>query len=241
MPVSETIKLSVVIPTYNEEGNIGRLLKLTHEILRSESISHELIVVDDGSKDKTREIIKNLQRNIAEIILIERDNERGLATALIRGYNQARGRYLGSMDADFAHDPKYLPDMIKLLDSGQTDFVIGSRYVRGARFEGKPVLNKLASLTGQWLIKILLGIKVNDTSNNYRVFKKEIWDKIKNRLHPDGNIMITEIAYLAEKNNFKIKEVPIFYIERRLGKSKLSVFKETVKFFKNIWRIKKGY
>ncbi|MDP3999613.1 MAG: glycosyltransferase [bacterium] len=232
------IKLSIIIPTYNEEGNIGRLLTLTHEILQSESISHELIVVDDGSKDKTREIIRTLQKTISEIILIERDNERGLATALIRGYNQARGLYLGSMDADFAHDPKYIPAMIRILDNEKVDFIIGSRYVQGARFEGKPLLNKLASLTGQWLIKILLGLKIKDTSNNYRVFRKELWAKIKDKLHPDGNIMITEIAYLAEKNNFKFKEIPILYIERRLGKSKLSVFKETVKFFKNIRRIK---
>ena len=232
------IKLSIVIPTYNEEGNIEQLLKLIREVLLSESISHELIIVDDSSKDKTREIIRTLQKNIPEIVLIERNNERGLATALVRGYNEARGFYLGSMDADLAHDPKYLPAMIHILDKKEADFVIGSRYVQGAKFEGKPIINKLASIMGQLLIKTLLGIKIKDTSNNYRVFRKEIWKRIKDKLHPEGNIMITEIAYLAEKNNFKIKEIPIVYIERRLGKSKLSVAKETSKFFKNIWKIK---
>ena len=106
--------------------------------------------------------------------------------------------------------------------------------MKGAEFRGKPLLNRVASLVGQFLIKILLGLKVKDTSNNYRVFKKEIWEKIKNQLHPDGNIMLTEIVYLTSKNNFKIMEIPILYIERRLGKSKLSIAKETIKFFKNI-------
>ncbi len=234
----DNLKLSLVIPTYNEEGNIKTLLETTSRALKSIPISFELIVVDDNSQDQTRPIVKDLQKTNPEIILIERNTERGLATALTRGYQASRGQYLGAMDADLAHDPKYLPEMIRLLDSGQADFVIGSRYIPGAKFEGKPLLNRMASLAGQFLIKIILGLSVKDTSNNYRVFRKNIWEKIKDRLHPEGNIMLTEIVYLAAKNNFRIKEIPILYLERRLGKSKLSVFKETTKFFKNIWKIK---
>ena len=231
-------KLSIVIPTYNEEGNIKTLLETTCKILKGIPISFELIVVDDNSKDQTRPIIRKLQKNNPQIVLIERDNERGLATALVRGYNASKGQYLGAMDADLAHNPEYLPEMIKILDSDKADFIIGSRYVKGASFEGKPLLNRMASLIGQFLIKIILGLNIKDTSNNYRVFKREIWEKIKNQLHPDGNIMLTEIVYRASKNNFRIREIPILYIERRLGKSKLSVAKETSKFFKNIWKIK---
>src|SRR3989344_6185855 len=235
------MRLSIVIPTYNEQDNIKTLLETTSRVLKAIPISFELIVVDDNSKDQTRPIVRELKKTNPEIILIERDNERGLATALIRGYQASQGQYLGAMDADLAHNPEYLPEMIKILDSGKADFVIGSRYVKGAKFEGKPLLNRMASLVGQFLIKIILGLNVKDTSNNYRVFKREIWEKIKDRLHPDGNIMLTEIVYLAKKNNFRVREVPILYIERRLGKSKLSVFKETGKFFKNIRKIKRGY
>ncbi len=231
-------KFSLVIPTYNEEGNIKTLLETTSRVLKAIPISFELIIVDDNSQDQTRPIIRELQKTNSEITLIERDNERGLATALICGYNASHGRYLGAMDADLAHNPKYLPEMIELLDLDKTDFVIGSRYVRGAKFEGKPFLNRMASLIGQFLIKIILELNVKDTSNNYRVFKREIWEKIKNQLHPDGNIMLTEIVHRASENNFRIREIPIHYIERRLGKSKLSVSKETLKFFKNIWKIK---
>lgn len=235
-----SVKLSIIIPTYNEEENIGELLEKTHDILKAISVSHELIVVDDGSKDKTRMIVKNLAKNAPEIILIERENERGLASAMVKGYNAARGEYLGAMDADLAHNPLCLPDMLSLLESKKTDCVIGSRYVRGAKFKGKPLLNRVASRVGQYVIQILLGLNIKDTSNNYRIFRRELWENVKNNLHPDGNIMLTEIVYLAYKKQFRICEMPIVYIERRAGKSKLSVFKETKKFFKNIWKIRSG-
>lgn len=236
----EPIKLSIVIPTYNEEENIKELLSKTHSVLDTFSVSHELIVVDDGSNDKTREIVKNFKNSIPEIILIERDHERGLASAMVRGYNTARGKYLGAMDADLAHNPDYLPSMLAIIELGEADFVIGSRYVRGAEFKGKPLLNKIASKVGQYVIQIILGLKIKDTSNNYRIFRRELWENITNSLHPDGNIMLTEIVYLAHKKQFRICEIPIVYMERRAGKSKLSVFVETKKFFQNIWKIRSG-
>ncbi|OGF74053.1 hypothetical protein A3J56_01795 [Candidatus Giovannonibacteria bacterium RIFCSPHIGHO2_02_FULL_46_20] len=232
-------KLSLVIPTFNEEGNIEKLLNKTHDVLKNNAITHELIIVDDGSTDQTRAIIRKLQKEVPEIILIPRDNERGLASALVRGYNNARGKYFGSMDADLAHDPKHLPEMLEILEKNKADFVIGSRYIKDAQFTGKPFMNKLASLVGQMLIKIILGVTAKDTSNNYRIFRREIWERIKNNLHPEGNIMITEIVYLAQKNNFRIIEIPIEYVERRVGKSKLSILQETKSFFKNIYRIKR--
>ena len=143
------------------------------------------------------------------------------------------------MDADLAHDPKHLPEMLEILEKNKADFVIGSRYIKDAQFTGKPFMNKLASLVGQMLIKIILGVTAKDTSNNYRIFRREIWERIKNNLHPEGNIMITEIVYLAQKNNFRIIEIPIEYVERRVGKSKLSILQETKSFFKNIYRIKR--
>lgn len=234
------IKISIIIPTYNEESNIVVLLKKIHDILTPLGINHELIIVDDASKDQTRARVKELATAKPQIILIERDNERGLASAMVRGYNAAHGEYLGAMDADLAHDPKYLPEMIGLLESNAADLIIGSRYLPESQFLGKPLLNKIASVTGQFVIKLLLGISVNDTSNNYRIFKKEVWEKIKNCLHPDGNIMLTEIVYHVQKNNYRIKEIPIVYQERRAGKSKLNIFTETLRFFKNIIKIKNG-
>lgn len=240
MDTERARKLSIVIPTFNEEGNIAKLLLAAHRTLQSLSMPHELIVVDDCSMDRTRQIVKNLQSRISEIVLIERDTERGLATAMTRGYDAAAGTYLGSMDADLAHDPKYLEEMIRALDTNTADFVIGSRYVRGARFEGKPILNKLASIIGQFVIRQFLHLTVKDTSNNYRIFRREIWEKIRHQLHPNGNIMLTEIVYQTAARGFRIKEIPIVYVERRIGKSKLSIAKETLNFLKNIVKIRAG-
>ena len=152
-------KLSIIIPTYNEEKNIIELLEKSQAILKS-TISHEFIIVDDQGTDNTRENVKGLQKKIPEIILIERNKERGLATALIKGYETARGEYLGSMDADLASNPEYLPEMIQLLENGGADFVIGSRYLPGSRFEGKPLINKITSIIGQLVVKLLLNIQV---------------------------------------------------------------------------------
>lgn len=236
----DNIKISIVIPTYNEENNITQLINQIDNILTPLNIVYQIIIVDDTSQDQTRLRIKELVNKKPQIILIERDNERGLASAMVRGYNAAQGKYLGAMDADLAHDPKYLPEMINLLDEKLADFIIGSRYLPQSQFLGKPLLNKIASIVGQFIIKLLLGVSVNDTSNNYRVFKKEIWEKIKNHLHPDGNIMLTEIVYQTQKNNYQIKEIPIIYQERRIGKSKLNIFTETLRFCKNIIKIKTG-
>ena len=233
-------KISIIIPTYNEEGNIVALLKKTHEVLQKINTPHEFIIVDDGSRDQTRALVKELQNTISHITLIERDNERGLASAMVRGYNAARGEYVGAMDADLAHDPERLPAMLEMLDNNQADFVIGSRYVSGARFIGKPLLNKITSLVGQLLVKIFLRLPIKDTSNNYRLFRRSFWLKIKDRLHPDGNVMLTEIVYRAFQEGARIKEIPIIYQERRLGKSKLNIMQETIRFFKNINKIKRG-
>ena len=238
--MGDETKISVIIPTYNEEANIITLLNETHRVLSLAGISHELIIVDDASKDNTRAEIKKLAQTIPEITLIERDNERGLASAMVKGYNAAKGQYLGAMDADLAHDPKHLPMMVGLLDTDTADLIIGSRYLPESQFFGKPLINKIASVVGQLVIKLLLNMSVNDTSNNYRVFKKEIWEVIKDRLHPDGNIMLTEIIYQAQKNNYRLKEIPIIYQERRIGKSKLNILAETIRFFKNIIKIKNG-
>jgi len=236
-PISE---LSIVFLTYNEEKNIGLILTQTYHVLKRMGITHEFVIVDDASTDHTRQEVRRLSQTIPEIRLIERDNERGVATAMVRGYNESRGAYLGTLDADLAHDPEYLPVMLKLLKSGNADFVIGSRYVPGARFIGKPFLNKIASIIGQLVVRIFLRLPVRDTSNNYRIFRREVWESIKNRLHPDGNIMLTEIVYRAHQNGFRIAEIPTVYEERRFGKSKLSVARESYRFFKNILKVKWG-
>src|SRR4030065_1374808 len=111
MKKNDKPKLSIIIPTYNEEENIEKFLTDTNRVLKNNKISHEFIVVDDIGKDDTRLIVKNLMKKIPQIKLIEKNIDTGLTPAMIDGYNYASGDYLGAMDADLCHDPKYLPEM----------------------------------------------------------------------------------------------------------------------------------
>ncbi|MBN2544363.1 MAG: glycosyltransferase [Spirochaetes bacterium] len=238
MKTNDKPKLSIIIPTFNEEENIEKFLTDTNRVLKDNKISHELIVVDDIGKDDTRIIVKNLMKKISEIRLIERDTDTGLTPAMFAGYNSAAGDYLGAMDADLCHNPKYLPEMMKILEKDQADFVIGSRYIKGSRYIGKPFINKLAGLAGKLAIRFLLNLPCKDTSNNFRIFKRKIWTDIKEEIKSSGNIMFVEIIWLAHRKHYRIKEIPTVYIERRFGKSKLNIARETFRFFKNIIKMR---
>lgn len=238
MSRSETIKISIIVPTYNEEENIEKFLLNTHGVLKENNITHEIIVVDDIGYDNTRAIVKKLIKEIKEIRLIEKNTDTGLAAAMKDGYNSARGEYLGAMDADLCHDPKYLIEMIKIIDGNEADFVIGSRYLKTSEYIGKPLLNKIVSRVGNFLVRNLFFLPYKDMSNNFRVFKREIWENIKEKIKSKGNTIFLEIIWLAHLKKFRIKEIPTKYIERQFGKSKLKITKEAFRFLKNIIRMR---
>jgi len=238
MKTNNKPKLSIIVPTFNEEENIEKFLTDTNRVLKQNKTSHELIVVDDIGKDDTRIIVKKLMKKIPEIKLIEKDTNTGLTPAMFDGYNYASGEYLGAMDADLCHDPKYLKEMVDILDKDQADFVIGSRYIKGSKYVGKPFLNKLAGKAGKFVIQFILNLPCKDTSNNFRIFKRKIWSDIKGELKSTGNIMFVEIIWLAHRKHYRIKEIPTTYIERRFGKSKLKIARETFRFFKNIIKMR---
>jgi dolichol-phosphate mannosyltransferase len=196
--------------------------------------------VDDNSTDGTINVVNNFSKIYGndKINLIVRNNERGVATAIKRSYDESKGIYLAALDADLCHDPKHLPEMLQLIKSGKADLVIGSRYVKGAEFTGKPWINHLASSIGQLVIWIVLGLRIKDTSNHFRMMRRDLYLKFANQLHPTGNVMIVEMLYRAKKLGAKIVEIPIIYRERRFGESKIKVWRETKVFFKTIFNIR---
>jgi dolichol-phosphate mannosyltransferase len=231
--------LSLILPTYNERENIALLIPRLERVLADARITYEIIVVDDLSHDGTREEVKKLQGSTAYITLVERTTS-GLATALRDGFNLARGTYVGSMDTDLSHEPEEIPKFIKVLEAQQADFVIGSRYMKGSIFTGKALANVVASYLGRLVVKVILHLPIEDTSNNFRIFRGTIWQEIKDRVHPEGNVMITEIAYLAYRGGYRLTELPIRYEERKYGTSKLKIGAETVRFFRTIWEIRRA-
>lgn len=212
-------KISVIIPTYNEEENIKKITKAIEENIKKSKFknSFEIIVVDDNSKDRTSEIIDELAKK-NNFIALHRYKQRGLLSAINDGVFIANGDFFLTLDADFSHPPDLIPEMIKDID--KYDGVIYSRYVAGGgmrapllRIYGAKILNKMCIL--------LAGIKVSDFGGQFRMFNKEKYSKIKFRYVASFAEYGLELFYRAENLGFKIKEIPFVYEFRKEGKSKM--------------------
>ncbi|MBI5765897.1 glycosyltransferase [Candidatus Falkowbacteria bacterium] len=230
-------KIFVSIATYNEKENIEKLIR---EIFNLGVENLSIIIIDDNSPDGTARIVENLQKEFQNLHLISRSGKLGYGSAHIAGFKKARensAEIIISMDADFSHNPRVIPELIRAIEEGN-DVAIGSRRVRGGEVIGWSLWRKFASAGAMMASQIILGIKTRDLTSGYRAYKREVFDKINlDLIKSDGYSFLEELIYLVEKNGFKIKEVPIIFYDRRLGHSKLSR-KEIVKFFITIFRIK---
>ncbi len=210
----------VVIPTYNERENIGRILPMVLDV-RPEC---EILVVDDGSPDGTAEIVRDLARNAPRIHLIEREGKQGLGTAYLTGFawGLERGfdRFL-EMDADFSHDPAVIPRFLE--ESREADLLIGSRYIDGIRIINWPLrrlaLSKAAAIYVRWIT----GLPITDPTSGYKCFRREVLESIDlGRIRSNGYAFQIEMTYLAWMAGFRIKEIPIIFVDRYVGSSKMS-------------------
>ena len=210
------MKTALIIPTYNEALNIGKLIRA----LKLLKANLKIIVVDDASPDGTGKIVSK----IADVVLISRKGKMGLGSAYKEGFKYAFSHgydVVGTMDADFSHDPKFLPKMIAEIKNH--DMVIGSRYVKGGNIIGFNFVRKLISGSAQFAASSILGLKVKDATSGYRIYKKEVLIRIEYySILSQGYSYLIESLFLATKSGFKIGEVPIIYINRRIGSSKIS-------------------
>lgn len=220
------MKIAVVLPTYNERENIAPLID---QIIRSfTSISHNLqiVVVDDKSPDGTAKVVRDLREKTPSLHLLL-GKKQGLGAAYIRGFTfaqkQLKPDIIVEMDADFSHDPKVLPKLIKEIENG-SDIVIGSRYVKGGKVpKNWNLFRKANSKWGNRFARYLAGIDdVADCTSGYRAIKGDILQKIDlNRLKVRGYSFQMNLLYKAYVNGAKIKEVPIYFKERVWGHTKL--------------------
>lgn len=206
--------VSVVIPTYNEEENIQELLREIHGHL--DPYSYEIIVIDD-STDSTAEKIREIEEELQKLNLIERDNARGIGSAYQRGFQEAMGDKIIQMDADFSHDPKYIPDFLKALEDA--DLVVGSRYVKGGD-RNDPIHRRINPLIGSYLYRYGLGSPVRDVTSGFKGYTSETLDKMPEKL-PDG-FHFQAASLMALVDEVKVKEIPIDFRPRRAGEPKYS-------------------
>ncbi len=222
------IELSIVIPTLNEEGNIGRLIKKVTQLLNG--INYELLVVDGSSTDNTQQ---EAQMAGATVII---QKERGFGSALREGFEKAKGSFILTMDADFSHEPERILTMWK--NRHDADIIVGSRYVKGGEFIISK-WRKLLSIFTNIIFSRFLAIPVKDMSGNFRLYKKTVLSSINiSQIHYN---VLQEILVKAYAQGFTIKEVPIHYIMRDQGKSKLKITKFATAYFhtlKTLWNLR---
>ena len=226
------MKNLVIIPTYNEKENIEAIITAVMEL----PIEYHVLVIDDGSPDGTAAIVKELMANTyaGKLHLVERSGKLGLGTAYIAGFKWAiehQYDYIFEMDADFSHNPQ---DLLKLYDACANqgaDVAIGSRYVSGVNVVNWPMGRVLMSYFASKYVRLVLGIDIHDTTAGFVCYRREVLETIElDKIRFKGYAFQIEMKYTAHKCRFKIQEVPIIFVNRVLGTSKMSggIFSEAL-------------
>ena len=222
----------VIIPTYNEKENIQAIINAVMEL----PLDFHVLIIDDGSPDGTAAIVKDLKKNIFDgrLHLIERAGKLGLGTAYITGFKWAiehKYDYIFEMDADFSHNPN---DLLKLYDACANqgaDVAIGSRYVTGVNVVNWPMGRVLMSYFASKYVRTVLGMKIHDTTAGFKCYRREVLETIElDKIRFKGYAFQIEMKFTAYKCGFTLQEVPIIFINRVLGTSKMSggIFSEAL-------------
>jgi dolichol-phosphate mannosyltransferase len=234
----DSSRISVIIPTYNEKENISKLVLQIDRVFKKSKINGRIIISDDNSPDGTGTIADSLAKEYP-VLVIHRSKNRGYGNSIIDGLKKAIGiksEIAITMDCDFSHDPKLIPSMIKEIKN--YDLVIGSRRVEGGKITGWNAWRHFASLGATWFAQVMLGLKTKDITSGYRAYKTIALKKIPfEKIKSNGYSFLEELLYLAEKKKLTIKEIPIIFVNRTKGASKLNK-KEILKFFITIFRLK---
>ena len=221
MQTSDSI---IIIPTYNEKENIENIIRA---IFALEKPFH-ILVIDDGSPDHTADIVKRLidEEFQGRLFIEEREGKLGLGTAYIKGFKWALERdyqYIFEMDADFSHDPKDLPRLYAACAEEGYDVAIGSRYVSGVNVVNWPIGRVLMSYFASKYVRLITGFKVHDTTAGFKCYRRRVLKTIElDKIRFKGYAFQIEMKFTAYKIGFRIKEVPVIFVNRREGVSKMS-------------------
>ena len=221
----------VLIPTYNEKENIENIIRVVFALEHQ----FDILVIDDGSPDGTAQIVKGLQAEFKDRLhILERSGKQGLGRAYIAGFKWALGRtyeYVFEMDADFSHNPKDLLRLYAACHNEGADVAIGSRYVSGVNVVNWPMGRVLMSYFASKYVRIVTGLPIADTTAGFKCYRREVLETIElDKIKFVGYAFQIEMKFTAYKCGFTIKEVPIVFVNRELGTSKMSggIFSEAL-------------
>ncbi len=217
-------KKIVIIPTYNERENIENITRAVTALPEG----FDILVIDDGSPDGTAQIVKDLIQGDLKgrLHLLERKGKLGLGTAYIRGFQWALENgydYIFEMDADFSHAPQDLPRLLNACQNEGADVAIGSRYVSGVNVVNWPMGRVLMSYFASWYVRIMTGMSVRDTTAGFVCYRRQVLETLElDRIRFKGYGFQIEMKHTAWRCGFKIQEVPVVFVNRELGESKMS-------------------
>ena len=213
----------VIIPTYNEKENIEKIIRAVFAL----EGGYHILVIEDGSPDGTAGIVRGLQAEFPErLFMIERSGKLGLGTAYITGFRWAVGQgydYIFEMDADFSHNPADLPRLYDACAKDGADLAIGSRYCNGISVINWPIGRVIMSYYASVYVRSVLGLKVYDTTAGFKCYSRKVLETIDlDKVKMKGYGFQIEMKYSAYKLGFKIREVPVIFVDRTEGTSKMS-------------------
>lgn len=213
----------VIIPTYNEKENIENIIRAVF----NQPLSFHILIIEDGSPDGTAAIVKKLQQEFPEkLFMVERQGKLGLGTAYIAGFKWGLANgydYIFEMDADFSHNPADLARLYDACANMGADVAIGSRYITGVNVVNWPIGRVLMSYFASKYVRFVLGMKIADTTAGFKCYRREVLETIElDKIRFKGYAFQVEMKFTAYKCGFKLTEVPIIFINRELGTSKMS-------------------
>jgi dolichol-phosphate mannosyltransferase len=231
---------TIVLPTYNERENLPHALRRIREVADAHDLSLHTLVVDDGSPDGTGELADRLAQEMPDVEVLHRQRKEGLGRAYIAGFKHALAQgaeTLFEMDADLSHDAAYLPDFLRRIELG-ADLVLGSRYVAGGGVQNWGLTRRFISRGGCLYARTILGMPVNDVTGGFKCFRRQVLEAIDlDGIQSSGYGFQIEMTYRAWQLGFRVEEVPIIFVDRALGSSKMSS-DIMIEAMVNVWRLR---
>jgi dolichol-phosphate mannosyltransferase len=215
------VRACVCLPTYNERENLEPMLRALADVLGE---GDRVLVIDDGSPDGTGELADRLAQELRHVDVLHRPRKEGLGPAYLAGFRRALdsgAELILEMDCDFSHDPADVPRLLAAAESA--DLVLGSRYVPGGGVENWGLVRRVVSAGGSFYARLLLGVPVRDLTGGFKVFRREVLEAIPlDRVRSRGYAFQIELTYRALRRRFRVVEVPIRFVDREVGGSKMS-------------------
>jgi len=224
------MKLSIVIPAHNEEGSIAETLQTLYKKLSIEAIDHEIVVVNDNSKDQTEKIVLELQQEIPTLKYEYNKYPNGFGFAVRHGLENAAGDCIAIMMADLSDDPDDLIKFYRSMQQGNWDCVFGNRWIKGGAVYNYPLLKKIINRIANILVASVMGIKYTDCTNAFKLYKKETISGLKPFLSPHFNLTL-ELPLKAIVRGYSYTVLPNSWRNRKTGESKLKIKEMGSRYF----------